>query len=470
MNRYHKLIGNSVIFAIGNFGSKMMQFIMVPIYSYTLSSSQFGKTDFLTTFVTLIAPIVCLDMYDAVFRFSLDSNEDKEKIFSTGLIFTLLASIISIILGFLLEPLIHGYPVKLTGLLLVFTMLYSLMSNYVRAVGHVKKFAVAGIINTFVMGILNIFLLVVLKQGISGYLISMIIALFVAILYISISTNIYSHFSFNKWNTIKFKEMIRYSVPLIPNTLAWWLNSTSDRFFIIMFLGSGANGIYAMSSKIPNMLSTLTNIFFQSWQMSAVEEYKSRDSRQFITNVFEYFLSFIFFVSFALITVIRPLFDIILSDQYYVGWKLTPLILLTVIYSSLSGFLGTMYTASKRTGPIFITTLVGAIVNVILSVFLIPKVGTYGAAISNIISFLIVTLIRLKDIYQQDKIDPNFLKIMLLHLVYAIFSVLLFVITNDLVFLTVGILVLIGQIIFDKKIRNIVTNLFSKIKLNKRGK
>lgn len=462
MNKYKKLVGNSFIFAIGNLGSKLMQFVMVPIYSYTLNSSEFGKADFLTNLISLIAPVVCLDLYDAVFRFALDKDEDKEKILNTGFIFTFFVSVTAIIVGIFLEQYVNKYPVNLTIWLLIFTMFFSLISNYARAVGFVKKFAAAGIINTFMMGAMNILLLIVFKKGIEGYLFSMIFALAVSCLYILCTTKIYKSLTIRLWSFSRFKEMCKYSIPLIPNSLAWWLNSTSDRFFIIMFLGSGWNGIYAMANKIPNMLSTLTSIFFQSWQMSAVEEYSSKDSKEFITNVSDFFISFLFLCSFVLITVIRPLFGIVLSSQYYIGWKLTPLVLLTVIYSSLSGFLGTMYTATKKTFPIFLTTVTGAIVNVILSILLIPHLSVYGAAIANVISFFIVTCIRYFDIVKQNKISLNYGKFAFFHVVFFLFSFLLFKIPNDFFIILIGLLIVILQCVIDKRIRKIILTIYKK--------
>lgn len=462
MNRYKKLVGNSVIFAVGNFGSKLMQFIMVPIYSYTLNSVEFGKVDFLTTLVSLVAPIICFDMFDAVFRFALDKNEDSETVLSTGLIFTCAMSGIAMLIALFLDSFIDKYPVYLTVWLLIFTMLYSLLSNYARAIGYVRKFTVAGILNTLIMGILNIIFLIVFNKGIKGYLISMVLALAFSSFYICYSTNMYKNIHLKMWKFSKFKEMCKYSLPLIPNNLAWWFNSASDRFFIMFFLGAKANGIYAMANKIPNMLNMLTSIFFQSWQMSAVEEYSAKDSKKFISNVFEFFISLLFFFALALISVIRPTFEIALNSQYYSGWKLTPFVLLTVIYSSLSGFLGTMYTATKRTLPVLYTTIIGAIINVIFSVLLISRIGVYGAALANNVSFLAVSGIRFFDIIKDDKISINLKKFIILHLLFLINSLSLFFVRSDFILFLIGIFLLVLQILFDSNIKFLFKNIFTK--------
>ena len=324
MNKYKKLINNSFIFAIGNLGSKLMQFIMIPLYSYTLTEQDFGKVDVLTTIISILSLIMCLNITDAVFRFALDKSENEVKIFSIGFWIIIIVSLFALFFSIIISKIFPTYPIILTSLLLSITMLNSLAANFSRATGFIKQFAIAGIINTFVMGVLNVILLVCFKIGMNGYMMSMILGLLSATIYLFISCRLYNYLSLKGFDILLFKQMCKYSLPLVPNGIAWWLNAASDRIFIVIMLGASANGLYAMANKIPNMLSVLTNIFFQSWQISVVEEYKDNDAEKFITNVFNNFISFMFLIGLVIIAFIRPLFKIIISSSYYNGWTLTP--------------------------------------------------------------------------------------------------------------------------------------------------
>lgn len=465
MNKYKKLLGNSFIFAIGNFGSKLMQFIMVPLYSYTLTTSEFGRVDILTTIVNLIAPIIGLDIFDAVFRFALDKGDNKKETFSTGLFFIIIVSIVTLFCGFALRFLsfTKNYPVGAASILLVFTMLFSLISNYTRAIGKIVQFAVAGVINTFVMGILNIILLIVFKQGMQGYMQSMIWGLVIATVYLFIYCDLYTDINIKFFRLKKFRDLSKYSLPLIPNVLAWWLNSSSDRIFILMFLGASTNGIYAMASKIPNMLSTIINIFFQSWQISAVEEYNSEDSKKFISNVFDAFVSFLFILAIGLLTFLKPIFRVLVSHSYYIGWKIVPFLLLALIYTSIAGFLGTIYTATKKTLPIMITTIYGAIINIVISVILIKTYGVNGAAIANAISFLVVSILRFKDVNKAGRIGLNFYKLICLHIVFFFIATLDYF-TSDLVVAFFGVICVILLLAFNKYTKLYLKIITSKIR------
>lgn len=462
-HRYKKLLNNSVIFTIGNFGSKLMQFVMIPIYSYTLNTSQFGKVDFITTLVSLLASLACLDIQDAVFRFSLDKFENKHRVFSTGIIFTIIISIVLLIISLGLEPFIPNYPVLLVVLLLIANLFYGLLLNFVRAIGLVKIFAISGIINTFVMGLLDIFFLVYLHYGVQGYLWAMILGMTAGCFYLWIVSDLNTFLSIKDWSINTFKRLVRYSLPLIPNTFSWWLNSASDRFFIVLLLGSSANGIYAMASRIPNMLSVITGIFFQSWQMSAVEEFTKKDSKNFITNVLNYFTSFIFAGGIIILAFIRPIFALILSKSYFEGWKLAPLLILVVIYSSLAGFIGTLYTASKKTIIIFYTTFIGAAINVLLTLILLKLLGIEGAALANGISFAVVTILRFNDMKKNKKVDISLNKLLFLHIEYLTLCGILFFIKSNWIVGICGVIIILLQLIFDQELKLTVKFIFHRL-------
>lgn len=465
--KYKKLINNSIIFTIGNFGSKLMSFVMIPVYSYYLSTSDYGKVDLLTSLVSLLLPIVFLDIYDAVLRYALDKAMDKTVVLNSGIYLSCLSSMVILFLGFVLSLFIINYPVMLTSILLIVSGFYSVISNFARALDYAKQFAVAGIINSIVLGVGNIVLLVIFKSGMNGYLISMILGQLVAILYLFFSTEIKKEVHIKLYDTNLLHDMLVYGLPLIPNSLAWWLNSSSDRFFIIGMLGASANGIYAMASKIPAVISTINGIFFQSWQISVVEEYEKEDGDKFISSVFDMFISVLFLISFGIIAIIRPIYRFVLSGGYYYGWKLTPALVLAVLYTSISSFLGTIYTANKKTTSVLVTTIYGAIINVILTIILIKFLGVNGAAIANAVSFMVVSFFRYKEIHKMGKINLNKKSFIMMHTLFFALCLTLFLCTNDIVVFVVGMAIIVFSIFFNKNIRFFIKKLVNKIKFKK---
>lgn len=398
MNAYKKLLKNSGVFAIANLGSKLISIILVPYYTYVLSTAEYGTIDIITTNVSLILPLITLNIFDATLRFSVKSKYNNKDIFSS--------SIIVIILGNLIFLL--GYPflnriVLLKNIAYLFYIIIFIQSincviaQFARGIGKVKEFAANGVINTFVLVISNIILLSKFKLGIKGYLISIILAYSISTIYLIISVRIWRFYSPKKINSKLIKEMTIYSIPLIPNSLMWWVMNASDRYAITMFLGIAANGIYAVAYKIPTVLNLLYSIFSQAWQLSAIEEGDSENKSEFYTNVFKILSIVMLLGTSFIIMIVRPVIEIVLSTEYKDSWKYVPFLLLAVVFTSFSSFLGTNYIAMKETKGVFKTSLVGAILNIILNLILIPLIGINGAAIATMISFAIVWIIRIYD-------------------------------------------------------------------------
>lgn len=451
MNKYKKLVGNSLVFAVGNMGSKLVQFILIPLYSYTLTTNDFGKADFLTQIVYLLTPILGLELFDAAFRFALDKSENKKVIFNSALIPLIAMCLAVTFIALLIEPIFNNYPVLITAIYLVMNILFSFFSNFIRAIGYIREFAVAGIVNTIFMGISSYLFLVILKNGLNGYLVSFIIGLASGCVYIIISTRIFEFIDIKKVSRNKIIAMLRYSIPLVPNYFAWWLNASSDRMFIITMIGASANGLYAMANKIPNFINVLTTIFSQSWQISIVEEYNHKGNKEFVSNVFISFISTLFMVGILIVTFARPIFLWILDRSYYEGWKLTALLVLAVIYNGIALFLEAIYTAYKKTFSVLITTTCGAIVNIIVTIILIPLMGYYGAALANIISFLVVILIRIAEIYKTGILIISIKRILAYHFFFFLITFISLICTNIFLVSMVGILMSVLILIFDRK-------------------
>lgn len=429
MNRYKKLLGNSAVFAVGSLGSKLISFLLVPFYTFVLTKEQFGTVDLMTTTVNMMLPIVTLSAFDAVFRFVLDNNGTENTVFVNGIFISFLGSLV----GLILIPILNFFNVPMSEyiyLLLVTGAFLSLMLNFTRSINKVKTFAVAGILGTIITAISNVILLLIFNTGIKGYLISIILANIIVLVFLTASTRAWTRIKIKNLNKKTMFSMVAYSLPLIPNAFSWWINSSADRYFILAFVGASANGIYAVASKIPTLLNIVNQIFFQSWQMSAVEEFNSEDASKFYSKTFNYFLAFQFIGTAGLLVILKPLMKVIVSSPYYVAWEYIPFLLLAVVYSSLSGFLGTTYTAAKRTAGIFLTTFVGAISNILLGFIFVPWLGLQGASFAGFLSFAIVLVIRLIDTKKFMPVIVDKKCFMLNHIIIIVMVIVLFLSRN----------------------------------------
>lgn len=398
MNSYKKLVNNSMIFAVGTLGSKLVTLLLVPLYTYYLSTAEYGTVDLVVTTINMLLPIVSWSVFEAVLRFSLDKQESPEE----TLINSLMIALISYLVFILLYPVLAYLNLFENTLFFLYVILFlqileRTLSQYLRGLGEVKKFAINGVLLSFSMGLFNILFLVVLGLNLKGYFWAMIIAYAISIVYLLNTSKAFRSFDLKLINLTKMKNILQYSIPLVPNSITWWVINASSRYFISFYVGLGANGLYAVASRIPSVLNMLYQVFNQAWQLSAIEEYENDNRTDFFTKVFNYLSTFMFLGASFVIIFTKPIFRLLFAPEYFNAWMVTPFLLIGTVYSSFSSFLGTNYIAAKETKGIFNTSIYGGVISLGLNFLLIPTMGLTGAGISSVVSFIAMFIFRYVD-------------------------------------------------------------------------
>jgi len=414
LNSYKKLFNNSIIFAIGRLGSKLVTFLLVPLYTYYLSTAEYGTVDLVIATANMLLPIVSGSIFQAVLRFVIEDKENADKIMTNALVITLIGYFISILFFPIIVAtnLLGNSNVVLFMYIILFVQIFErIFAEYTRAIGEIKKFALNGIILSLSIAVLNIIFLVGFGFGVEGYFYSFILANLISILFLTLSTNIFSHFDFSKIRVKFMRKLMVYSIPLIPNSLMWWIINASSKYFIRVFVSVGANGLFAVASRVPTLLNVVNQIFMQAWQLSAIEEYENENKSVFYSNVFNYLSSILFIGTSFILIILKPAFRFAFASDYFVAWKAVPFLLLGAVFSSFSGFLGTNYIASKQTGGVFKTSVYGGIISIILNFIIIPNFGLIGAGVSSMLSFLVMWLLRLYDTRRFVTINTNWKKL-----------------------------------------------------------
>ena len=370
---------------------------MVRFYTGYLTPSDYGTADLITQTANLLFPIISLGITDGVFRFALDNERGRRSVFTVGFITITAGSVLFLAIIPLLNTVkeFKGY----IWLIVVYTLAscyHSLCSQFIRARGNTVLFSVQGIINTALVIALNILFLAVMRIGITGYVLSVVLADFLCTIFLFAKEKLWKQFTLHP-RKIAFKRMLRYSIPLIPATIFWWITSVSDRYMVNAIIGSAENGIYAVSYKIPTILTLVSTIFMQAWQFSAVTASHGdrKEHIRFFTNVWRSFQAVMFLAGGVIIAFAKPAIRILSTEQYYSAWKYVPLLSAAMIFTAFVSFTGTVYIVTKQSGISFITAMAGAVINIALNLLLIPSpLGVQGAAIATFLSYFAVFLIR----------------------------------------------------------------------------
>lgn len=468
-NKYNTLKKNTIIFTIGNIGSSLISFLLIPLFTNYLTASEYGKIDFITMLISLLIPIITLNFIEALIRFGIDKEYKSKEVIST-IIFSILPiySILLILFLILIKMDILRESVLLYLGIFFIVSIYQFLQQYTRVIEKLVIYAASDILYTTIFSILNIVLIAKFRMGIQGYFISYIVAYLIASIFLVIKAKIYNDIKISLYNKIYLNEFIRYSTPLIPNNLSWWIVNVSDRFLIKIFSGYSNLGIYSIANKIPQILNTFYGLFFKAWQISSVKELGKEDTERFYEQIFKYISKAMFAIGITILAGINFIFYVMIGDEFKAAINYVPILVLAIIFFTLSSFLGTIYTAYKKSRNILKSTIISAVINIGINIVFMPFFGAIVACFSTLISYLFLFIYRYFDSRQFMKLKIDIRDLIISSLIFIAMTVNISIFKLTLKTFIINLILLSAYIINNRKYLSIIVKyLLNKIKKNK---
>lgn len=399
---------DTILFGISTFGSKILVFLLTPLYTAALLTEEFGIADLINTTVNLIYPILTLAITDATLRYALDKNCSKKAVLGNSVV--IIGSSLLLLMAFypFVTRMNSEITVQLSKYWGYFVATYAMynfhlsFANFIKGLGKTKLFAIQGIVQTVTVILCNIYFLLIAKTGLQGYLLSVIIGLTVPTVLMFFMGGIFKYIFPLKIDKNLLLEMLKYSIPMIPTLLAWSINMYINKYMLIGLMpkgeGLGASGIFSVANKIPSLLTAVLSIFTQAWQLSAISNVNDSDESDYYTKMY----GAMHIVSLVGCLVIIPFSkiasSILFDPSYYSAWQHIPFLTISAFFSCLCGFLASAFRAYKKTGQLFISVAIGACANIILNLVLIKTIGVVGASIATAASFFVTWAVRMKTI------------------------------------------------------------------------
>lgn len=394
-NKHIALVKDTLVFAVGTGLSKLVLFLLLPLYTSVMSADSYGTAELVYNFLQVIFPLLSLCVAEAVFRYAVDDNEERDMVFRLGirlvlLGIALLAAVCSILL------LVFRYEFALDFLVLYTAFsLVQVLEYYVRGLGHFRLFALGGVSNALVIAFSSWLYLCVLELDVRGYLLAFASGYIAEMVILCIGERgrlpIRGHVPKDVASSA-----FRYCLPIIPSVVSWWFANASSRYFIGWLLGLAEAGLFSAASKYSALVNMLTDVFAKAWQYAASKELGKEDPEYF-KETFEYYLAFLVISTSGCLIIIQPLCSLTLAGEFYDAWVYAPFLIIAASVNGLSSFFGSFYTAAKQTFMAMVSTVLGAVVNVVGIVALLPLFGIAGAAMANVVSFAVIALIRMVD-------------------------------------------------------------------------
>lgn len=397
MGETSRLIKNTGIIAMGGMATKLVQFLLLPLYTSVLSTADYGIVDYINTIALFCVPAVSLLMDEALFRFLIDcgSDEDRTRIVSSScavLLFGCITfSVAMYVIWLVIQPLNTVWVIGL----IVSSCLLQMASAVLRGFGDTVSYAVMNFIASLTSIILNVLFIAVFRWGVVGMLSATVIAQGCVSVMFLIKKKLWDYIDLSVVHRQDIKVLLSYSIPLIPNKVSWTIMNMLDRLIIMNTLGASQAGVYAVSYKFPSVMDQVYGFFYQSWKESSARILNSgEDETDFYNKVYRSLRHFMMSVVLGMSALMPIVYGILIKGSFGEGMLYVPILLLATYYSNISGYYGGIFTAHKDTGIMGTTTVVSAVLCVVLCFILIPTMGLYGASVATLASTFAVNEYR----------------------------------------------------------------------------
>lgn len=426
LSREKSLVKNTIIITIGKICTQLITFFLLPVYTALLSTEEYGTVDLLNTLVSLCLPIVTFQIEQALFRHLIDSRNNESEIkntITTTLLTITVQSIIYLLLFAIIAPFIHNQYKYYLATNVIACIFSSIMLQISRGLGDNKKYAVGSFITAFTTVILNVIFIVGFRWGAYGMLTASLIGNIVCSIYIFITKKVYKYIKFKLFSKELLKKLWKYSLPLIPNAISWWIFNSSDRIIVSSILGIGENGILSAAYKFSSVYITIYNIFNMTWTESASLHINDKDNNEFFSRIINTTLKLFTSICFGIIACMPFVFPIMINEKFGSAYNQIPILMLSSLFNVVVGLLSVIYIAKKDTKAVAKTSIFAALINLVVNLGLIKFIGLYAASISTLAAYIIMSIYRFHDVkkYIIIKFDKKFI------LSAAIILVILFV-------------------------------------------
>lgn len=426
--KYKDLSGNVLLFSISAFGHKILAFLLIPLYTNYLSIEQYGTIDLIGNTVNLLIPIFTLNISEAVMRFTIDDRQnDAYLLVGIRTIVKGTCVLACLLLCVYHLPILDAYRSCLGWIFILYLVnsLYALGQNYLRATDRIPVMVIASLIDSAVMLVLDVVLIARAGMGIDGYYIAMVFGLLGALIFMDAKAKLHGHIAIKSVSCKKRedagikKACFAYCIPTIFTTLAWWVNSGIDRYFVTGMCGVGQNGIYSIAYKIPTILGIFQGIFNQAWMISAIMEFDHEDPDGFFGKTYELYTAMMVLVTSGILLFNILLSKLLYANAFFEAWRYVPVLLISSLFSALAGYLGSVFAAVKDMKTCAYTVVISAVINIILDGVLIPVYGVQGAAIATALSYIASWGIRIVVVRRYIKMELHFVKDLLAYVLLS---------------------------------------------------
>ena len=460
------LMKKSGIYFIGNLSSKIMSALLIPIYAFYINTSDLGYYDLSQTIMGILCPVIVLAIWESILKFVLGENDELErkKILSTSAYFSLGICFILLSLGIIIK-FINPYSIRYFNLIITMIILHTLVyiwQYYARGLGENKLYVVSGILSTIISFAFVIIFIVIAKFGIVGLYLAYNIGQLSIIIILEMQLKILSKIKLKYFDITILKNMILFSAPLVLNLVSAWAMSGFGRIIISKKLGVEINGLYSFANKFSLIITMIGSVITMALVEEAILSLKNKKENEDFGKTIEYLFEIFQYLILIATPLIMIFYEIICNTSYYESRTLVPLLLLYATVNTMACNIGSIFQAINQTKYQFITTVLGAIVTIVITFLFIDFISVYSVIVGQVLGSIVMMLARYMYINKFINITINWKVIIIRTLLFIFICIICLktdIFVNILMFLGVVLMIIHSN-------RKIILNIILEIKNN----
>lgn len=392
------LIKNSAIYALGDIVPKVLGMAVLPIMTKYLALSEYGIIGYVNSIVVLLSilSMLSLNTYYLVFYYRQTDAIAQQKLLGSLSFFVLGVNLLLAVLlfsfGWLLfdgaGSKISFFPFVALGVLTNLMQSFSVMPTALyRLREQPLVLSMLVVLRSVLQVGLGLVFVVYFAGGALGILWAnfLVAAVFAVIFAVITYRNAILIFD---WAQIR--AALRFSLPLLPGSVAYYFVSLSDRLFIERYLPMADLGIYTTAANLALMLNIISYGAYKAFEPQFFKVYGTPAFGELFSRVRNGFLFIMLLGVMAVGLFAREFFELFTTNQYHQAYFYVPMILAGVLFYAINMIYATAVTAKGRTKINSLTMIVGGAVSVTLNILLLPVIGLVAAAITSGVSFVIM--------------------------------------------------------------------------------
>jgi len=268
-----KLTRESIVYGLGQAIGRGLQMVLVPIFTRVFRPDEYGVIDVLALVTSIAAFLIVMGTDVALARFFYEAKdaEERQTLVSTLALWRLGVTLSSAVLLWAFAPFLSTVVlaspdyvkyVRIAALSLPFTVFVFFQNDVLRVTFQPWKFIVLNALDTVAVAGLSILFVIGMHRGVSGVLYARLagdaIAMFVGFVLIR-------HSLVPRFRRDLLVEHLKFGVPLLPASVAFWAISYADRWFLVRFTDLTAVGVYAVAVKLGTLMMLLITAFQLAW-------------------------------------------------------------------------------------------------------------------------------------------------------------------------------------------------------------